>query len=188
MNKKLNEINLKESRQLFPIFLVEHNKEWAEWYNEERKKILSLFSNEIIKRISHIGSTAILEICAKNIVDILVEVNDESYLEIVKNMLVNDGWIFMNKDGNQIILNKGYTEQGFADKVFHLHIRIVGDNNELFFRDYLNEHSDVAKEYEKLKLSLWKEFEYDRSGYTEAKTDFIKKYTYLAKSKYRKRY
>ena len=32
-----------------------------------------------------------------------------------------------------------------------------------------------------LKLSLWKKFEHDRDGYTEAKTDFIRKYTNLAK-------
>ncbi|HEL1145044.1 TPA: GrpB family protein, partial [Streptococcus equi subsp. zooepidemicus] len=88
----------------------------------------------------------------------------------------------------RIILNKGYTEHGFAEKVFHLHIRIVGDNDELYFRDYLNEHKEIGKEYEILKLSLWKEFEHDRDGYTEAKTDFIRKYTNLAKSLYGKRY
>ncbi len=91
-------------------------------------------------------------------------------------------------DGNRITLNKGYTEQGFAEKVFHLHIRIMGDNDELFFRDYLNEHEEIAKEYEVLKLSLWKEFEHDRDGYTNAKTNFIKKYTNLAKCRYSGRY
>ena len=52
----------------------------------------------------------------------------------------------------------------------------------------MNEYKEIAKEYETLKLSLWKEFEYDRDGYTEAKTDFIKKYTNLAKKLYGKRY
>ena len=94
----------------------------------------------------------------------------------------------MNIDETRITLNKGYTEQGFAEKVFHLHIRIAGDNNELYFRDYLKEHKKIAKEYEILKLSLWEEFEHDRDGYTEAKTDFIKKYTNLAKSDYEGRY
>lgn len=57
-----------------------------------------------------------------------------------------------------------------------------------FFRDYLNEHKGIAKEYEALKLSLWKRFEHDRDGYTNAKTEFIKKYTDLAKSEYKGRY
>ena len=47
-----------------------------------------------------------------------------------------------------------HTKQGFADKVFHLHIRIVGDNDEIYFRDYLIENGDIAKRYEKLKLNF----------------------------------
>lgn len=188
MGKKLEEISLEELWQLFPIFLVEHNPLWKVWYEEERNTILSIVPSKSIKRISHIGSTAILRIWAKNIVDLLVEVNDRSDLDVVKEILVNSGWLCMHQTENRIVLNKGYTEQGFAEKVFHLHIRITGDYDELYFRDYLNEHEEIAKEYETLKLSLWEKFEHNRDGYTDAKTDFIKKYTDLAKSEYRGRY
>jgi hypothetical protein len=188
LGKKLEEMSLEELWQLFPIFLVEHNPLWKKWYEEERNTILSIVPTERIKRLSHIGSTAILEIYSKNIVDILVEVNDRSDLDVVKEILVNSGWLCMHQTENRIVLNKGYTEQGFAEKVFHLHIRIIGDYDELYFRDYLNEHEEIAKEYETLKLSLWKKFEHNRDGYTDAKTDFIKKYTDLAKSEYRGRY
>lgn len=188
MNRKLEEMSLKELWQLFPIFLVEHNKEWVKWYEEERKTILSIVPSKSIKRIAHIGSSAISGIWAKNIVDILIEVSNKADLDIVKNILINNGWLCMNIDETRITLNKGYTEQGFAEKVFHLHIRIAGDNDELYFRDYLKEHKEIAKEYEILKLSLWEKFEHDRDGYTEAKTDFIKKYTNLAKSDYEGRY
>ena len=188
MSKKLEEMSLKELWQLFPIFLVEYNKKWIIWYDEERKSILSAVPNMYIKRISHIGSTAILGIWAKNIVDILVEVNNKEELDVVKNILINNGWLCMNVAETRTILNKGYTEQGFAEKVFHLHIRITGDNDELYFRDYLNEHKEIAKEYETLKLSLWKEFEHDRDGYTNAKAEFINKYTNLAKNEYGGRY
>ena len=41
MNKKFEQMSLKELWQLFPIFLVKHNKEWTKWYEEERKSILS---------------------------------------------------------------------------------------------------------------------------------------------------
>ena len=90
----------------------------------------------------------------------------------------------MSQKVKRISLNKGYTKQGFADKVFHLHIRVVGDNDEIYFRDYLIENGDIAKQYEKLKLQLWKEFEHDRDGYTDAKSDFIRKYTKIAREKY----
>ena len=94
----------------------------------------------------------------------------------------------MSEDLNRISMNKGYTDQGFADRVFHLHLRIKGDNDELYFRDYLRENEDIAKEYESLKLSLWRRFEHNRDGYTDAKTDFIKKYSKIAKESYGVRY
>ena len=188
MSKKLEEMSLEELWQLFPIFLVEHSKDWEVWYEEEKRIITSLIPKEYIIRVAHIGSTAISNIWAKNIVDILIELNLETQLEEVKNILTNNGWLCMSEDLNRISLNKGYTKHGFADKVFPLHLRIKGDNDELYFRDYLRENEDIAKEYESLKLSLWRKFEHNRDGYTEAKTDFIRKYTNLAKSLYGKRY
>ena len=84
--------------------------------------------------------------------------------------------------------NKGYTEAGFAKKVFHLHLRYQGDHDELYFRDYLREHPEVAKDYEGLKLALWKAYEHNRDAYTDAKTDFIRKYTQQAKKDYKESY
>lgn len=98
------------------------------------------------------------------------------------------GKICMAQNANAISFNKGYTENGFAEKVFHLHLRHIGDNNELYFRDYLIEHPDVAGEYEKMKLKLWKEYEHNRDGYTDAKTEFIQKYTEKARVLYKNRY
>ena len=87
----------------------------------------------------------------------------------------------MSANESRISLNKGYTENGFAEKVFHLHVRLSGDVDEIYFRDYLNTHPAVAKEYVQLKLRLCKQYEHNRDTYTEAKTEFVKKYTTLAK-------
>jgi len=70
----------------------------------------------------------------------------------------------------------------------HAHIRLFGDNDELYFRDYLLDNPVIAKEFESLKLSLWKEFEHNRDGYTNAKSNFIRKYTDIAKKVYMSRY
>ena len=94
----------------------------------------------------------------------------------------------MSEPSDRISFNKGYTEKGFAERVFHLHLRYAGDNDELYFRDYLMEHADIATEYEKMKLKLWKKYEFDRDTYTNAKTDFIQKYTEKAKLEYKDRY
>jgi GrpB-like predicted nucleotidyltransferase (UPF0157 family) len=46
----------------------------------------------------------------------------------------------------------------------------------------------VAEEYGKLKLSLMEKYKHHRDGYTSAKSDFIMKYTELAKKEYGDRY
>ena len=186
MKKELSEMSLEELWKMFPIYLTEYQPSWKEWYADEE----NLLRNVVPKtgRISHIGSTAIGSISAKPIVDILVEISKDYELSGYKEAIVKSGYICMSETSDRISFNKGYTENGFAERVFHLHLRYIGDNDELYFRDYLIEHSDIAIEYEKMKLELWKEYEFDRDGYTNSKTDFIQKYTEKAKLEYGDRY
>ena len=186
MRKKLSEMSLEELWQLFPIFLTEHQVCWKKWYADEEVVLKKLIPK--VERINHIGSTAVSSIWAKPIIDILVEVPKECDLLSIKDLLVNCGYICMSQSADRISFNKGYTEKGLAERVFHLHLRYVGDNNELYFRDYLMEHPNIANEYERMKLKLWKEYEHDRDGYTNAKSEFIKKYTNEAKTIFGNKY
>lgn len=186
MSKKLSEMSLEELWQLFPIFMTEHQDYWKDWYAEEEILLKPLLPQTA--KMNHIGSTAISTIWAKPIIDILVEVQRECNLSDVKDILTDNGYICMTENTMRISFNKGYTERGFAEKVFHLHLRYIGDNDELYFRDYLNEFPDAASQYEKMKLKLWREYEHDRDGYTNAKSDFIKKITDAAKLIYKNRY
>ena len=171
-------MTLAELWELFPIVLTEHKPYWAEWYGEEVDFLKKIFPSA---KYHHVGSTAINGIWAKPIIDILIVVKSHENLRAAANTLRDNGYIIMSESSDRISLNKGYTEDGFAERVFHLHIRLDGDTDEIYFRDYLNAHPDVAKEYEKLKLELWKKYEHDRDGYTAAKTEFVKKYTAIAK-------
>lgn len=188
MGKELSEMTLEELWELFPISLVEHTDQWADDYIEIETLLRDLFTGCPIHRISHIGSTAIKGIWAKNIVDVMVEVPESSSLKDMARILEQNGFTVMSAEATRISLNKGYTKYGFADKVYHIHLRYAGDNDELYFRDYLNEYPDVAREYESLKLRLWKQYEHNRDAYTDAKTDFISKWTAEARKEYGDRY
>lgn len=153
---------------------------------EEEKLLKRVLTKD--EKINHIGSTAITFIWAKPIIDVLVEIPRENNLLEYKDWIINCGYICMSEAYNRLSFNKGYTEGGFAKRVFHLHLRYVGDNDELYFRDYLIDHPKVAKEYEKLKLKLWKEYEHNRDAYTNAKTEFVNKYTEEARKLYGNRY
>ena len=59
--------------------------------------------------------------------------------------------------------------------MFHIHVHPMGDNDEILFRDYLRSHPAAAREYEALKLSLLPKYKHNRDGYTEAKSEFVKR-------------
>lgn len=178
--KNLEDMTLEELWELFPLVLIPHNNQWGEWAREEILSLKKLLKDNI-SAIHHIGSTAIKDIWSKPIIDILIETDNKEDFEDIKSRLINSGYICMNKCENRISFNKGYTSDGYAERVFHLHLRVKGDNDEIYFRDYLNGHPNIANEYEQLKLSLWNKFEHDRDGYTDAKTGFVKFYTLKAK-------
>lgn len=186
MGKKLSEMTLEELWRLFPILLTEHKPYWKKWYSEEEDVLKTVLPQ--LERINHIGSTALPSIWAKPIIDILVEVPKEYDLSYYKDLIENSGYICMSQNSDRISFNKGYTEKGFDERVFHLHLRLLGDNDELYFRDYLIDHPDTAKQYEEIKFKLWKKYEYNRDKYTDGKTEFVKKYTEKAKRIYIKRY
>ena len=186
MQKKLEEMTLEELWELFPIYLVQHQKHWFSWYEEEKHFLVAKILGDYDFKINHIGSTAIKNIWAKPIIDILVETSLENF-DSIKTKLVDNGYICMSESKTRLIFNKGYTNKGYQEKVFHLHLHETNDNDEVYFRDFLQLNPDVASDYEKLKLSLWKQFEHDRDAYTNAKQDFVKKYTDIAKNFFDKR-
>lgn len=51
-----------------------------------------------------------------------------------------------------------------------------------------NEHQEVAKAYEQMKIKSWEKYGHDRDGYTNAKTAFVEKWTLEARKIYGDRY
>lgn len=181
MSRTLKDMTLAELWQLFPIVLTPHQPQWKDWAKEEMVRI-SILLSEYSPIVNHIGSTAIPGIQAKPIIDILVEIYPDSCWQRIKEAMETVGYICMSSSGIRMSFNKGYTPHGYADKVFHIHIHTIGDNDEICFRDYLLTHPKAAKEYEALKLSLLPQYRNDRDGYTEAKSDFVRKIISLSKS------
>ncbi|MBP3921144.1 MAG: GrpB family protein [Bacilli bacterium] len=179
---KLDELDLEKLWELFPIKFTNYNENFKKNYLEE-EKILRFLLGNYIKRISHIGSTSIKNIKTKPIVDILIEIDFDNK-DIVRDILLNNDYILMSKNYNKISFNKGYTIKGYADKVFHIHIKKYGDCDEIYFRNYLNDNQLKAKEYEKLKLELYNKYKSNRDLYTQGKKKFVTEIVNIAKEKY----
>ncbi len=185
-DKPLSELSLEELWRLFPIVLKEHNQQYKAWYEAEKAGILNAVGAENVLRISHFGSTAVEGLIAKPTVDILLEIDGRCDTARLTGDLEAAGWILMRREASPfaLVFNKGYTPAGFAERVFHLHARYYGDWDELYFRDYLTAHPEIASEYGALKLRLLKEYEHDRDGYTSTKSEFIARHTREARAEF----
>jgi len=183
----VDKLSAEERAKLFPIILSEYNPEWIEWYAEEKANIERIVEAENIARISHFGSTSVPGLMAKPTVDILLEITENTDIERLITAFPSDEYVCIWEQtiptSDVALFLKGYTSTGFAEKVFHIHVRYLNDWDELCFRNYLIVYSETAAEYAILKCRLAKEFEYDRDGYTEAKSEFIKRITEKARGK-----
>ena len=110
MGKALSEMTLEELWELFPIFLVAHDDRWKDQYKEIENALTGLLSGQPAARISHIGSTAIHGIWAKNIVDVLIEIPENGDMKDMARILEQNGFTVMSAGADRISLNKGYTE------------------------------------------------------------------------------
>ena len=175
----------KELADLFPIILSEYNLAWPQWYEEEKERLIQMIGAPSIIRITHVGSTAVPGLIAKPIVDILLEIAENIDTEKLVASLPCDEYVCLRQQTiptlDRIMFLKGYTSAGFAERVFHIHVRNLGDWDEPYFRDYLIAHPEAAAAYAKLKRSLREQYEHDRDRYTHSKGEFIQAVTKSAR-------
>lgn len=201
MKKKISELSIDEFKKTFPIILKEYNASYKEWYESEKQNILNAVKAQDIARINHIGSSAVEGLIAKPTIDILLEIDGCCNVTKLIDDLKAIGYgteIFLRKDDPMtLLLGKGYSSDGYAERVYHLHVRYLGDWDELYFRDFLIENPDVSTEYGKLKLNIINDIEkgiIERvpngmpNGYSQAKLAFVKKYSNAAKQEFQNRY
>ncbi|WP_432401062.1 GrpB family protein [Wukongibacter sp. M2B1] len=162
-----------EQKKIRIIEVVPYNLQWVEKYQEEEKKISNIMPNEIVE-IHHIGSTSIPNIYAKPVIDILIGVKDIEKVDKYNKEMEKLGYIAKGEHG---ILRRRFFLKGIYNRTHHVHIFQTEDleiKRHLNFRDYMIAHPDEARNYEKLKRELAKEFRYDNEGYCNGKNSFIK--------------
>ena len=79
MDKCPTEMRDEELWQLFPIILIPYDTSWPEAYRSESLRLREAVGSDIV-RISHIGSTAVPGLTAKPTIDILLEIEPDTYL------------------------------------------------------------------------------------------------------------
>lgn len=163
------------------VVVVPHDLQWATMYREEAARIAAALGSNAVA-VYHIGSTAIPTICAKPIIDLLVEVADVGAID----------------DRNAAMEALGYEPRGEfgipgrrffrkdddrGNRTHHVHAFAKGDpqvDRHLAFRDFMLAHADWARRYDELKRRLVATCDNDIERYMDGKDAFIKEVDALA--------
>jgi GrpB-like predicted nucleotidyltransferase (UPF0157 family) len=160
-----------------PIELTSSRYEaWRERFTEERNRIYDSLATDgldpDIKHVEHVGSTAIPDLAAKDIVDIDIVVADDTVASISQRLEAELGGTRLRNTDNWHPLFRVNDGQRFNDHVF-----AVSGNKwkvSVVTRDVLRKHADLRTEYEQLKRESSLETN-DLTTYSRKKTAFIER-------------
>ncbi|MGH9697009.1 MAG: GrpB family protein [Bryobacteraceae bacterium] len=154
------------------VRLRDYSPRWAEMYALEAARICGALGCLALD-VQHVGSTAIPGIKAKPILDIAVAVSSLADLPRFEAALTPLSYEYAHWAGvkNDLVFGKGKART-------HL-LHIVERDGEVW-RDYLAfksallVNSELARQYEALKVALSQSNADNRAAYTDAKGEFIR--------------
>jgi GrpB-like predicted nucleotidyltransferase (UPF0157 family) len=155
-----------------PIQIMDYDPEWRVRYERERDRILAELGKRIVD-IEHIGSTAVAELPAKPVIDIMPGVPASADIHHCIDGMQRLGYEYVPDD---TIPDRLFFRRGYPERKLHVHVvEKDGDfwRRHIAFRDYLRAHRDVADEYAVLKRKLAEQYPHDSLAYTDGKTEFI---------------
>jgi GrpB-like predicted nucleotidyltransferase (UPF0157 family) len=155
------------------IRLEDYDPSWPAQYDEAAKRLREGLGPNVALRIEHYGSTAIPDMPAKPVIDLLVEVPS---LDAARR----SGIPFFNKVGCEYWWHGDHVyfmirERPMGKRTHHIHMAPAGHQlwDGLIFRDYLRTHPLDAARYAALKCDLAARHRTDRERYTDAKHEFV---------------
>src|SRR2546423_2207196 len=157
------------------VEVVPHNPQWRDAFEAEAKHVAAALGENVVA-IHHIGSTAIPNIYAKPVLDLLVEVRDITEVDGQSSAMESLGYEVMGEYG---IPGRRYfrkdNQEGIRTHNIHA---FEADSAEverhLAFRDYMIAHPGEAQRYSELKRKLAEEHPQSIDGYMDGKDGFIK--------------
>jgi len=155
------------------VKLVPYTAEWQTCFATEAQSLCATLTPYCVE-IRHIGSTAIPNIMAKPILDIMAGLQQISDITACLAPLAALGYVY---HGEQEVPGWHFFTKAQGDLKTH-HVHIVAWQTDywrthLLFQEYIYRHSELAEAYETLKRDLAQKFVHNREAYTAGKADFI---------------
>ncbi|MFA9465696.1 MAG: GrpB family protein [Velocimicrobium sp.] len=134
------------------VIVLEYDDKWKENFNRIKKELEAVLKKLPIS-IEHVGSTSVVGLAAKPIIDIDIIIKNNSDLEEAIKRLSTIGYIH---EGNLGIKNReAFRYEGKEHLQVH-HIYVCPENSEelkrhIIFRDYLRKNLDAVEYYSRVK-------------------------------------
>ena len=157
------------------IYMVPHNPDWRQEFENEAKKITDAVGANAVT-LHHIGSTAIPNIYAKPVIDILLVVQNHTELDARQAAMEALGYEALGEGG---IPARRYfrRDNALGDRTHQAHAFEAGSPQiarHLAFRDYMINNPDAAQAYSALKRELAAQHPSDIEAYMDGKEAFIR--------------
>jgi GrpB-like predicted nucleotidyltransferase (UPF0157 family) len=158
-----------------PVELQPHSQEWIRVAEIERGRLSDALGANLVS-IHHIGSTAIPGICAKPIVDLILEVLNLNRLDDARQQVCSLGYQWCGDYGMTGRRYCTLDDRDTGKRRVQLHCFARGDTHierHLAFRDYLRVHPAIAREYEMVKIHARELHPNDSSAYAAEKSTWV---------------
>lgn len=153
-----------------------YNPHFPKFYKREKVKLKKILTKDA--KIEHIGSSAVIGLSGKGIIDIIISVAKKD-IEKTKKKLQEKGYKFkpLAGDKERLFLEKDYKYLG---KIRRVHIHLTRHNSPIWkkciaVRDYLRNNPKEAEEYIKIKKKAIKIAREEGKIYRSYKKSFLDK-------------
>jgi GrpB-like predicted nucleotidyltransferase (UPF0157 family) len=156
------------------VAIEPYRPDWPVAFEAERRLLEAVIGDYVVGGIHHVGSTAVPNLPAKPIIDILVGIHDLDYARPCIGLVAPLGYVYAPYLPDEM---HWFYKPHLSRRTHHLHLVPVGSphyRNKLRFRDYLREHRDSRDEYARLKRDLAVKFRRDTDRYTEGTAEFMR--------------
>lgn len=156
-----------------PIEVVDYDPSWPAQFAEIAARVRAAFADGPLTAVEHVGSTAVVGLAAKPVIDMDVIVPSLTDVPGAIACLAALGYVH---EGDKGVPGREAFLWPPGTRRHHLYLCLCGNaeyRRHIAFRDYLREHPDEAQRYEALKRELAARLFADRTAYSEGKTEFV---------------
>ncbi|MBD7908533.1 GrpB family protein [Sporosarcina gallistercoris] len=155
------------------VEVLPYSSLWLSAFQEEAAILRGIFGSDVLE-VHHIGSTAVVGLSAKPVIDLLLVVRSIACVDAHNDAMRGIGYEPKGENG---IEGRRYFQKGGNERSHHVHVFEEGCaeiTRHLLFRDFLRAHPARAMEYGELKTQLAEQYPDDIEKYIEGKSEVIR--------------